>query len=91
MRIKGPVLTLLILVLVTGTLVTLAFHVGTDAGDVAAQNRVKLSFVITLLLTIFILLVATGRWWHPHLWRHGNSQKLHRRRLRNRQSRHRRR
>lgn len=80
MRIKGPVLALLILVLVTGTLLTISFHLHTDPGDLAAQNRANLSLIITLMLSFFILLVGTGRWWYPHLWRRGNSQKHHRHR-----------
>ncbi len=80
LRINGPILALLILVLVTGILLTISFHVQADPGDLAAQNRVKLSLIITLMLSFFTLLVGTGRWWHPHLWRHGNSQKQHRHR-----------
>ena len=91
MRIRGPMLVFLILVLVTGILVTLSFSLNADAGDLAAQNRVKLSFIVTLLLSVFILLAATGRWWHPHLWRRGNSQKHHRHRHKHNRSSHRRR
>ena len=80
LRITGPILALLILVLVTGILLTISFHIQTDPGDLAAQNRAKLSLIITLMLSFFILLVGTGRWWHPHLWKHGNSQKQHRHR-----------
>ena len=90
MRIRGPMLTLLILVLVTGIMITLSFYLNADAGDLAAQNRVKLSFIITVLLSTFILLVATGRWWHPHLWRRGNSQKHHHHRRKHGHSSHRR-
>jgi hypothetical protein len=80
LRIPGPILLLLALVLLTGSMLTLSFHLNADPGDVAAQSRVKLSLVITLLLSFFILLGGTGRWWHPHLWKHGNSQRQHRRR-----------
>jgi len=86
MRIKGPTLALLILVLVTGILLTISFYTHADPGDLAAQNRVKLSLIITLMLSFFVLLVGTGRWWHPHLWRRGNSQKHHRHRRKNGQS-----
>lgn len=80
LRISGPFLLALFLVLITGTLLTLSFHFYSDPGDLAARNRVKLSLIITLLLSIFILLAGTGRWWHPHLWKHGNSQRQHRHR-----------
>jgi len=89
LRINGPTLALLIFVLVTGVLLTLSFHLNANPGDLSAQNRVKLSLIITFMLSFFILLVGTGRWWHPHLWRHGNSQKHHRHRHKhNRSNRH---
>lgn len=84
MRLSGPILLLLALVLITGGMLTLSFHLHAEPGDLAAQSRTKLSFIITLLLSFFILLAGTGRWWHPHLWKHGNSQKQHRARRRRR-------
>jgi len=84
LRIPAPILLLLSLVLITGLLLTLSFYLNADAGDLAAQSRVKLSLIITLLLSFFILLTGTGRWWHPHLWKHGNSQRQHRHRHGNR-------
>jgi len=80
LRPSGPTLTALALVLITGLMLTLSFHLNSDPGDLAAENRVKLSLIITLLLSCFVLLAGTGRWWHPHLWKHGNSQQQHRRR-----------
>jgi hypothetical protein len=80
LRIPAPTLILLALVLVTGLMLTLSFHLKADAGDLVAQNRTKLSLIITLLLSFFVLLTGTGRWWHPHLWKHGRSQRTHRRR-----------
>lgn len=80
LRIPGPVLLLLALVLITGTMLTLSFHFYSDPGDPAAQNRVKLSLTITLLLSAFILLAGTGRWWHSHLWKHGRNHRQHRHR-----------
>lgn len=80
LRPSGPALLLLALVLVSGLLLTLSFYLNADPGDLAAENRTRLSLIITLLLSFFILLAGTGRWWHPHLWKHGNSQRQHRRR-----------
>ena len=78
LRLSGPILLLLALVLITGGMLTLSFHLHADPGDLTAQSRTKLSLIITLLLAFFVLLAGTGRWWHPHLWRHGNSQKKRR-------------
>jgi hypothetical protein len=74
----------------TGLLLALSFYINTDAGDLAAESRTKLTVVITLLLSFFILLVGTGRWWHPHLWKHGNSQRQHKSRRRHSSRKHRR-
>jgi hypothetical protein len=82
LRPSGPVLLVLALVLITGLLLTLSFHLDAAPGDLAAQNRTRLSLIITLLLSSFILLAGTGRLWYPHLWKHGNSQRHHRRRSR---------
>ncbi len=78
LRIPAPVLMLMALVLITGLLLTLSFHLNADEGDVAAQSRVKLSCIITALLSFFILLLGTGRWWHPHLWKHRRQPHHHR-------------
>ena len=80
LRIPGPILLLLALVLIAGSMLTLSFYLNADVGDLAAQSRTRLSLIVTILLSVFILLVGTSRWWHPHLWRHGNSQKQHRHR-----------
>jgi len=77
LRINGPILVALTLVLITGGLLTLSFHLNADPGDLAAQNRVKLSLIVTVMLSAMLLILGTGRWWHPHLWRRGNSQKHH--------------
>jgi uncharacterized membrane protein YccC len=82
LRPSGPTLLAMTLVLVTGLMLTLSFHLNADPGDLAAKNRTNLSLIITLLLAFFVLLVGTGRWWHPHLRKHGNSQKQHRHRRR---------
>jgi hypothetical protein len=61
-------------------MLTLSFYLNFEPGDLAAENRAKLSLIITLMLAFFVFLVGTGHWWHPHLWRHGNSRKKHRHR-----------
>ena len=77
LRIPGPLLLLLALVLITGLMLTLSFHLHADPGDLAAQSRTKLSLIITLLLSFFVLLAGTGRLWHPHLWKHSGTRHRH--------------
>ncbi len=90
LRINGLTIALLTLVLMTGVMLTVSFHLNAAPGDFAAQTRVKLSLIITILLSFFILLVSTERWWHPHLRQHSNSQLKHRHRHKHGSSRHRR-
>ena len=80
LRIPGPIKALLVIVLICGLLLTLSFQLKTEPGEIAGQNRTRLSLIITLILSFLIFLVGTNRWWYPHLWRRGNSQKHHRRR-----------
>jgi len=77
LRIPGPFLLLLALVLITGLLLTLSLHLNSDEGNFGAQAHVKLSLIITLLLAFFVLLAGTGRLWHPHLWKHGGHRQRH--------------
>jgi len=78
LRISGPALLLLILVLISGSMLTLSFYLNADFGDLEAQSRVKLSLLITLVLTLFILLASTGHWWYPHLRQGHSSRHKHR-------------
>lgn len=90
-RISGPFLILLGMVLFTGLMLTLASYAHEDPGDVAARNRTKLCFVATILLSIFVLIIATARLWHSHLWksrRKGHSYR-HRKHRHHHSSRHR--
>ncbi len=89
LRISGPIIALLVLTLLFGLLITLSLYLNVEPGDVTAKCNATLSLIITLLLAFFILLVGTGRWWHLHLWRHGNSQRQHRHRTRGHNTRHR--
>ena len=76
LRISGPFLLALALVLITGSMLTLSFHLNSDPGDLSAQCRTRLSLTITLLLSAFVLLAGTGRWWSPYLWK--NRRQKHR-------------
>jgi hypothetical protein len=84
MRIKGPILALLILILFFGTMIALMFHLEAQSGDFHAEIKVRQTLMVTLVASAFILLGATCRWWHPHLWKHGNSQTHHRKRTKGR-------
>ncbi len=80
LRIPGPILALLILVLISGSMLTLSFYLNADFGDLAAQSRIRLSLIVTLLLALFVLLAGTSHWWYPHLRQgsHKHGHKHHR-------------
>jgi hypothetical protein len=78
LRLKGPSLILLALVLITGLMLSFMFYRQMADGDISAELYMKQSLTATLLLCAIILLGSTWRWWHPHLWKHGNSQTRHR-------------
>ena len=78
LRISGPIWALLILVLISGSMLTLSLYLNADFGDLEAQNRVRLSLVVTLLLAFFVVLAGTGHWWYPHLRRGRNQKNRHR-------------
>jgi hypothetical protein len=80
MRIKGPFIAALAVVLLIGLMTTLMFHLEAQTGDVGAKTLMKQSLMATIFLSCLILISATWRWWQPHLWKHGNSQTHHRKR-----------
>ena len=67
-RISGPALLMLVLVLVTGGMLALSFHLYSDGGDYEVRNRITLTLLVTGVAAVFVLLVATNRFWHLHLW-----------------------
>lgn len=89
-KTPGPIKVLLVLILLVGLLLTLSLYMHMEPGDLAAENRVKLSLIITFLLTFVVFVAGASRWWYPHLRQHGNSQKKHRQRIHKTPSRRRR-
>ncbi len=77
MRIPVPALLLLALVLVSGILLALSLHFYAEEGDPAAHNRIVLTLIVTVLLSVFILLAGTARLWPRHLRGQGRRRKHH--------------
>lgn len=78
LRIPVPALLLLALVLVSGLLLALSLHFYADEGDSSAHNRIVLTLLVTVLLSVFILVAGTARLWPRHLWDRRGSRRKHR-------------
>lgn len=66
----------LILVLVIGLLVAMALFVKEDGTGTYRQQGV-LVLIITSVIAFCLSLVATSKWWHPHLWKRNSTHKRH--------------
>lgn len=75
MRISGPAWLMLSLVILTGGMLALSFHLYSDGGVEEVRSRVLLTLLVTGVLAVFILLVATNRFWQAHLWADAKQRK----------------
>ena len=74
-----PVVTLvLVLVLITGLLVSLSFFSMED-GTGKYKHRGILTLTVTCLLSICLSIVATAKMWFAHLWKKNSTHARHRR------------
>jgi amino acid transporter len=72
-----PVLTgAIILTVVVGLLVAASFASKED-GAGRYQHYAVVTLVITGILTVFLLILATSKMWFPHLWKKNSSHDRH--------------
>ena len=76
MRPNPAASVMCILVFVSGTLLTLSFFSQED-GTGSYQQKGTISAIFTLLLTLFLLLSATARYWFTHLWKKNATHSRH--------------
>jgi hypothetical protein len=81
LKIPAPAGVLFVFVLVIGGLLSLMLYDQAQIGGYAAQGRFILSVIATVLASFLILLGGTSRWWFRHLRNSGNSQRLHKERI----------
>ena len=65
-----------IIIFISGSLLTLSFFSQED-GTGVYQQRGTISAIITGLLTIFFILVATDKYWFTHLWKKNATHNRH--------------
>jgi len=76
MRPHPMVLGALILILVVGILLALSFFVK-EEGTGVYKNRGILTLMITAVLSIFLTILATAKFWYTHLWKKNSSHDRH--------------
>ena len=73
-----PVITgAIILTLITGVLLAMSFLAQED-GTGIHKRRAILVLIITGIMTIFLLILATSKLWFPHLWKRNSTHARHR-------------
>jgi hypothetical protein len=77
MRPHPVVMGLLFLVPVSGLLLAMSFF-SYEEGTGLYYQRGILTLIITGILWIFLLILATSKFWFPHLWKKNSSHDRHR-------------
>jgi formate hydrogenlyase subunit 3/multisubunit Na+/H+ antiporter MnhD subunit len=65
-----------IIIFVSGSLISLSFFSQEDGTGIYQQKGIMCA-LITTLLTFFLLLVATARFWFTHLWKKNATHSRH--------------
>ena len=76
MRPHPAVTGSLIFVLLIGFLVAMSFFAKED-GTGVNMNRATITLIITGILTIFLVILATAKFWFPHLWKKNSTHARH--------------
>lgn len=66
----------IILTLVVGCLLSLSFF-SKEEGTGQYQQYAILTLIITGILTVFLLILATSKMWFPHLWKKNSTHDRH--------------
>ncbi|MDF7807000.1 hypothetical protein P4E94_06080 [Pontiellaceae bacterium B12219] len=67
-----------VVVFLLGGLILFESH--RDPGNIPAQDRAKLIFTISIVVSGILLIISTGRMWFKHLWHDRYAGKKRRRR-----------
>lgn len=76
MRPHPAVSGLMILVLTTGLLLALSFF-SRDEGTGLYRQQGILTLIITGIICFFLLILATAKFWFPHLWKKNSTHARH--------------
>jgi len=72
-----PVLTgAIILTVVVGLLLSMSFF-SQEEGTGTFRQRGILTLIISGILTVFLLILATSKLWFPHLWKKNSTHERH--------------
>ena len=76
MRPHPAVTGALIFVLVVGFLVAMSFFAKEDGSGIY-RSKALLIMMITGILSICLMILATAKFWFPHLWKKNSSHSRH--------------
>jgi hypothetical protein len=66
----------LILILVVGLLLALSFF-AQEEGTGDFQQKGVLTLIVTAIMCIFLTILATAKFWFPHLWKKNSTHARH--------------
>jgi len=66
----------IIMTLVVGLLLALSFF-SKEEGTGHYQQQGVLTLIITVIITVFLLILATSKLWFPHLWKKNSTHDRH--------------
>ena len=66
----------LIMVLLIGLLLAMSFFSKEDGSGVGKQQGI-LTLIITGIITLFLLIIATAKFWYTHLWKKNSTHARH--------------
>ncbi len=67
----------MIMIMIIGVLLALSFFTR-DEGTGTYRQKGILVLIITAILTILLAIIATAKFWHPHLWKKNSTHDRHR-------------
>ncbi|MDF7802075.1 hypothetical protein P4C99_21570 [Pontiellaceae bacterium B1224] len=76
MRPHPVVSGLLIMILIVGFLLAMSFFSKDEGTGIYRQHGI-LTLIITGLLSLFLIVVATAKFWYTHLWKKNSSHARH--------------
>ncbi|MDZ8119565.1 hypothetical protein [Pontiella agarivorans] len=76
MRPHPAVITAFFLVLLIGPLTAMSFFSQEDGTGIWKQRGI-LTFIITGILCLFLVILATAKFWHTHLWKKNSTHARH--------------
>jgi len=76
LRPNPGIMIVLLLTLISGGLLGMTF-VSMDDGSGASLQKAYFVFLVTGVISVCLLIVATSKFWFPHLWKRNSTHDRH--------------